>query len=206
MTDIVWGDPIEVNGVRPDWLRDGDKVNPAWHCDGEISEYGYEVKDNRKIVRVEKLAHIRLPATHAYYTATSRGFTYWPGGDSAPQDWDGGEVLLESGEIGDGNVWDHHPSRSPTRIIGYRKRVEQPAIAPELVERMARLVETMAQGTQSVLEQFHPVNTGFGIAYTEAKAINDILNPDPDLTLAKSIMGDAEAIALAIKAARENAK
>ena len=26
MTDITWGEPIEVNGVRPDWLGRGDQV------------------------------------------------------------------------------------------------------------------------------------------------------------------------------------
>lgn len=146
----------------------------------------------------------------AEHLATSRGFTYWPGGESAPADWDGGEVLFNDGvEQSFVARWLHWQTPYARNIIGYRKRTEQPAptVAPELVERMVALMAYMATGAESILEQCHPVNTGLGMAYTEAKAINDALRPeDPDLTLAKSILGDAEAIALAIKAARENAK
>lgn len=129
--------------------------------------------------------------------ATSRGFTYWPGGESAPEDWDGGEVLDAYGGVNGPdwigrwtNIGEGYPN-----IIGYRKRTEQPApsIAPELVERMVRLVRNCAEG-------YGP------LPYIEARAILAELEPDPDLTLAKSIVGDAEAIALAIKAARENGK
>lgn len=203
MTYIEWGPAIEVNGVRPDWLRDGDKVNPAWHYDGAISEYGYEVKDNRKIVCVEKLAHIRLAASHPYYLATSRGFTYWPGGDSAPADWDGGDVLDAYGSVNGPdwigrwtNIGDGYHN-----IIGYRKRTEQPAIALELVERMVAFVRECAGVTN--VNSFDLVDS----IRDDANAIlAELTPPDPDLTLAKSIMGDADAIALAIKAARENGR
>lgn len=56
-----------------------------------------------------------------------------PGYPNAPVDWDGGDVLLENGEIGDGNVWDHHDSRAPTRIISYRATSDR-----EDAERIAR--------------------------------------------------------------------
>lgn len=46
------------------------------------------------------------------------GMKAWHGGEVAPADWDGGEVLLSNGEMGDGNVWDHHPSRD-TKIVAY---------------------------------------------------------------------------------------
>ena len=188
MTDIEWGAEIAVNGVQPEWLRNQDDVrdvDPSWHTNGEVRKAdGWYWP---------KMKAIRLPANHSYYLATSRGFTYWPGGESAPDDWDGGDCLdCDGNMLSARNVWDSDwPRRT---VIGYRKRTEQPtpAIAPELVERAFALIRDIAN-----LETFHGV---------EARAIMAKLEPDPDLTLAKSIMGDAEAIALAIKAARENAK
>lgn len=185
MTDIVWGEPIEVSGVRPEWLEGQFSYRAA---SGVTRWYGPVVGYSGW----NTVGAIRLPATHDYYKAISRGFTYWPGGESAPEDWDGGLTLMSDGRICAGHIWRHNEFDD---IIGYRKRTEQPApaIAPELVERMVRLVRNCAEG-------YGP------LPYIEARSILAELEPDPDLTLAKSIMGDAEAIALAIKAARENAK
>lgn len=88
------------------------------------------------------------------------------------------------------------------QIIGYRKRAEQPApaIAPELVERMVALVCKLRDLYSS--EAYDSIDW-----VIEVQELADKVSPiDPDLTLAKSIVGDAEAIALAIKAARENGR
>jgi len=69
MTDITWGDPIEVNGVRPAWIKGDDQLqwlssqsnpwlpiggNPACLYDGGWG----------KLMRF-----IRLPADHPYYSS-----------------------------------------------------------------------------------------------------------------------------------------
>lgn len=198
MTDIEWGAEIAVNGVRPEWLTG---VQTAWlktthwtmpnHCPHVPAEkwswrYG---SDDRPCITA-----IRLPADHDYYKATSRGFTYWPGGESAPADC-GAEALMRYGGMLSGNIldcrWDHIGNSAD--IIGYRKRTERtaPAIAPELVERMVALLQEASNGL--CIER-------------RASDLLEKIAPDPDLTLAKSIVGDAEAIALAIKAARENGR
>lgn len=71
-----------------------------------------------------------LPADHPYYLATEKGFTYWPGGESAPGDWDGGPVLLWNGlDKGFGGDWRHGARVPPsTEIIGYRRKID-PTIA-----------------------------------------------------------------------------
>lgn len=190
MTDIEWGAEIAVDGVRPGWLRDEDRVS-AWNAIRRRIGLG----DGPDGYCWDEVRGIVLPANHPYYLATSRGFTYWPGGESAPEDWDGGEVLCANGNTWDGKVnWTPGLYSSP---IGYRKRTEHPApaIAPELVERMVAFIRACRDENRSKI--------------TEAREARDILaelEPDPDLTLAKSIVGDADAIALAIKAARENGR
>jgi len=211
MTDIEWGAEIAVDGKRPEWLRDETGDLQVW----SVSIDGYE--DRNKLSHLSgddgsenwfspeagcnMVRAIKLPATHDYYKATSRGFTYWPGGESAPADWDGGEVLDVYRNV-QKSSWIGRWSRKGEGyydIIGYRKRTEQPApaIAPELFERMVTLVKNLAE---------HTIYQDITSKRVEARAILAELDPDPDLTLAKSIVGDAEAIALAIKAARENAK
>lgn len=85
-----WGEPIEVDGVRPDWLRDDVMVKD---CDPG--------KATHNVVRVamhwdwQKVKAIRLPASHPHYHKPTlpEGFKPWHGGDTAPDDWDGGDVL-----------------------------------------------------------------------------------------------------------------
>lgn len=128
-----WGAEIEVNGVRPDWLRDDDRVftERGWSCKDE-----YTTGD---ITNWFPGKAIRLPADHPYYTATEKGFTYWPGGDAAPADWDGGDVLLDDGEISSGYSkpsvgWKRTTkdlkSNGIRRPIGYRRKPEASAATP----------------------------------------------------------------------------
>lgn len=190
MTDIEWGAEIAVHGKRPEWWSEGP--TKRFYQNGAVCEF-----DQYCYINWDRIEHIRLPATHDYYKATSHGFTYWPGGESAPEDC-GKEALMRYGGNLSGNLlgcrWDHVGNSAD--IIGYRKRTERPApaIAPELVERMVRLVKLCRDVICA------------GPYANEARAILAELEPDPDLTLAKSIVGDAEAIALAIKAARENGR
>lgn len=214
MTDIIWGDPIEVNGVRPEWLADDVRhlfldAENKWYgnlVDWVISEHDGDWSDVRAI---------RLPVGHPAYLALANGFVPWGGGDEAPADWDGGVVLMRNGSTKtDPAKWAHpwHGGESVDYydVIGYRAKAERcecfdcndgayaeqpaPAIAPELVERALNVVRRVANGGDN------------GTWWKgEARAILSELEPaDPDMGLAKSIAGDVEAIALAIKAAREN--
>ena len=128
---IKWGDPIECNGVRPDWLRGRVtcdlKTAAGWgsaayyDSENDAEDWAWSHRPGDPNV-----THIRLPADHPAYVALARGFTPWSGGESAPDDWDGGDVLLR-----DGTEWAHYPTWTDcgTRsIIGYRKRVEYGAV------------------------------------------------------------------------------
>lgn len=108
MSDIVWGEPIEVNGVRPEWLC-GRQIVDLRTLMGWRNSHGKpeEVLDTWSWMHSYGdpcITAIRLPAPHPYYTVQrynaehGTSFVYWPGGDDAPADWDGGEVLRRDGE------------------------------------------------------------------------------------------------------------
>jgi len=78
----------------------------------------------RIVARAALAAAPTIPATGE---AIPEGMKPWHGGNGPPNDWDGGEVLLENEQMGDGNVWDHHPSRSPSRIVAYTPKASIPA-------------------------------------------------------------------------------
>lgn len=85
----------------------------------------------------------QLRANHPYYLATSQGFAYWPGGDGAPADWDGGPVLLKNNEIGKALHWGRntpapHGFEGDHDIIGYRRKVEAPAVEAPAVATFDR--------------------------------------------------------------------
>ncbi|SKB62676.1 hypothetical protein [Sphingopyxis flava] len=127
MTDkINWGPAIPTPNGRPSWLLDTETVvdlqtASGWRC----SERGAGNPAYNWCWHVIKA--IRLPEGHAYYLATDKGFTYWPGGESAPEDYDGGEILYRDGTVFDDAAdrsWEHAPTRSrfypEYDIIGYR--------------------------------------------------------------------------------------
>lgn len=67
----------------------------------------------------------------ARQTAERMGFIYWPGGDEAPADWDGGPYLCRDGEVYHmrGYDWRHgtgcwNPTADWDRI-GYKAILEQ---------------------------------------------------------------------------------
>jgi len=117
-----WGGPIEVNGVRPEWLGDDELTVIKLSMDS----YGTGPQElHVRQIWWESTSAIRLPRDHPAYNALAAGFTPWGGGESAPDDWDGGEVLFADGDAGsifkDSPCW-NHDDPCPSDIIGYRKR------------------------------------------------------------------------------------
>ena len=121
MSNIEWGPEIKVNGERPAWLADDDKFN--WYgCAYTGTNHQWEGVDS-----------IRLPADHWAYDAIRAGFEPWGGGDSAPEDWDGGKVFVYDDTALDDayhvrkitNVLCWKADSEPyVRIVGYRKRAQ----------------------------------------------------------------------------------
>lgn len=118
-----WGPRIEVNGVRPDWLRD----EPFKAFTGSTEVTGITDEFYTKWEGTDAIA---LSADHPYYKATHAGYIYWPGGDKAPDDWDGGLVLLRDGGymMMKGGDWQH--SGNSADVIGYRRRQGAPPPPP----------------------------------------------------------------------------
>lgn len=161
-----WGDPIEVNGERPVWLGDDDAIryqNVVQEGDhwvtppaGSVGRWG-----GSKWHRIQR---IRLAADHWAYEALSRGMVPWAGGDEAPDDWGGGEVLRRGkadhfqssyrapylGSYARNQRWGRYKDdyMAAHDIIGYKRReqAERLALDPELVDRMVQLVRDLAGG------------------------------------------------------------
>lgn len=130
---MEFGPDVATGKKRPAWLLDTDVIqfrcttNNLWADCGE----GYPA-DNSWAYDIIDL--IRLPASHPYYTVqkynaeNGTDFTYWPGGESAPMDWDGGEVLLLDPigtipRIRSDKQWTTTPGIY-RRVIGYRRKAE----------------------------------------------------------------------------------
>ena len=127
MTDF--GAEIAVDGKRPDWLKD-DRETVL-----RISSRGHEDWTGKAVtVAWSSSKAIRLPADHPYYKATEAGYKYWPGGDKAPDDWNGGVVLLRDGSTcpADKIQWWKCTDGwlSAGDIIGYHRRPMAPIIPP----------------------------------------------------------------------------
>jgi hypothetical protein len=125
MTDIFWGEPIAVDGKRPDWLNDDGRTVDASFRGKWIGDVDGNIK-NVNDWWWPDIDAIRLPADHFAYKAIAAGFVPWGGGDEAPADWDGGEALFECEQ-----AWEPQLRSWATAglIIGYRRRTEQPANA-----------------------------------------------------------------------------
>lgn len=119
MTDnIEWGPPIEVMD-RPEWLGDYAIVRPRWG-DVVFEEYGAPA-----CCVSWPVTSFQLRADYPAYLAISKGFTPWAGGDKAPEDWDGGEVLSTEGKVFyGGGTWDWRSNGRRDDIIGYRRRTQ----------------------------------------------------------------------------------
>lgn len=139
---IKWGDPIECNGVRPEWLRgrqplsvDTGLPSSRWlyeevddvSSDAPVEDWAWSHSDGEP-----NILRFKLPAGHPAYVALARGFTPWSGGESAPDDWDGDRapnILLRNGETRrsvSSWAWRENSSKAAHAtdcdVIGYRKR------------------------------------------------------------------------------------
>lgn len=142
---VHWGDPIPVDGKRPDWLRDDDVIQWSKHTSAWLPSFGYPAEHYVQIDYDVNINYIRLSVDHPYYVATSKGFTYWPGGNAAPEDWDEGFVLLRQGEEVHGNFigyWDHRETIPHSDIIGYRKRTVDDETSNHMVAAPAPDIES----------------------------------------------------------------
>lgn len=136
--DDQYGDPVKIDGVRPDWLNDGEL---AVVC---ISHSGreYVAFAAANITNWSSQEAIRLPHDHPYYLATSKGFTYWPGGESAPDDIDRNQpILLRNGSLLDFDEirrWQHWAS-ARSDVVGYHKRALEDDDDIVQIKRMTRV-------------------------------------------------------------------
>ena len=113
-----WGPEIDVNGARPEWLGENQEIHFHW-VDGSHGDWIARDFNGREW---RKCRALQLPASHPYYLATSKGFTYWPGGRDAPDDWDGGDTLLQNGALcPQPGTWVHGVD---VDIIGYHRKPE----------------------------------------------------------------------------------
>lgn len=156
MGDVVWGPEILVDGKRPEWLARDQQVDwssPSKPFYGRITERAHEWAATDWAC----VSTIRLPADHPAYIAIDKGFAPWSGGDAAPEDWDGGEVLRRGGTTrrpipwsapySDNQRWTHvyttHPGNFAD-IIGYRKRATAAEPATADTVQIARMTEAEA--------------------------------------------------------------
>lgn len=185
MEKEIWGADIATPEC-PEWLTDDDMV---WCNNGSGRWLGLNQGRSAKRWHWPAISAIRLPADHDYYKATEKGFTYWPGGENAPDDWDGGDVL----RLGDpDNKYCTHPEPwvAPYEhnerwyryksgpnfcdIIGYRRKQTEQTDRPsdEIVARMVRLVQDMAwMGEHLTHERYH---------YEDARAIHEDMSEPSD--------------------------
>lgn len=134
---INWGREIPVDGKRPAWLAENVRVGVGtknsvaygiWYgaINSDTIWYAREILGD--------VISIVLPADHFAYKALDAGFEPWGGGDEAPEDWDGGRVLLSNGNVV-GRImhtdqWSGFTVHGWCHIVGYRKKAEAAALHP----------------------------------------------------------------------------
>jgi len=165
------GPEIKIDGKRPDWLGDDEKIGIVWrhglrwdNLDTPVDcVHGWE----------DSVVAIMLPADHPYYLATSKGFTYWHGGESAPDDWDGGDCLMRIGRMlpcryDDQPEWSNQSRCSD--IIGYRRKTKVDAVYINPITRTEAYEDGLDIPTleklgllaeETLLERFARENPGF---------------------------------------------
>lgn len=116
---LEFGAEITVDGM-PAWLRDDEHVMGKW---GDWFDYP---TNKSHYADPANITAIRLPADHWTYPVIAAGFVPWGGGDAAPWDWDGGEVLRRDNsivDIGPTYKWDWYREGIGSDIIGYKRKV-----------------------------------------------------------------------------------
>ena len=187
MTD--WGREIIVDGKRPSWLTGVQtcdlRTSIGWVASDTASQSkipaeGWNWQHNTGEACI---IAIRLPADSYVYRALDAGFEPWPGGDNAPDDWDGGDVLYRTGQTSRLPLvfaWDH--ASLPSDIIGYHRKSE-PTLrtSDEALRRMEALVRRMAT---------RAYDSGWGEEAREILKLLPELPVDPDLLEARRIAQD----------------
>ena len=124
-----YGAEIDTAGGKPDWLRADE-----WDCMARMNNGLVQIPGDSTMPDTNdwvwsQIVAIGLPVDHPYYLATSKGFTYWPGGKIAPDDWTGNpdDIIYRDGIIGQGMgrlpfVWTHFGN--PADIIGYKRKAD----------------------------------------------------------------------------------
>lgn len=154
--DIVWVDPIAVDGKRPGWLEKSDmflaKGLKAWYS----SPWG---GDHLQLPQWEPVSHIRLPADHPYYrqpASIPEGMKAWHGGDEAPADWDSDKPIAVDNngnmELRYGYRWNwSREAVTPygqklLRVVAYTPQpIPQADTKPDVTTRMEALVRRMVE-------------------------------------------------------------
>ncbi len=181
MENIELGAVIAVDGM-PDWLDREQMVLGQWRGDTWYKELTWK----HCYAFPDDITAIRLPADHWAYPVIAKGFEPWAGGDDAPVDWDGGEVLLRNEEEVAGPAkygrwyWaDYSQHGFPMGqvtddIIGYRRKAEPNA------ETVAAIDEIRARGFdgfESVGDLMDDLNDQVKIAkITRSEAYEDGLD------------------------------
>lgn len=121
-------------GKRPEWLRDGDWVRVAWGG-RPVSKHSAPAKNWGPW---EENTSVAIPTAHPAVPCLKWNdehpdavpFKPWLGGDAAPADWDGGEVLFNDGHVYlHGNDWDWGET-GEHGIAGYRPKPTEQTQAP----------------------------------------------------------------------------
>jgi len=182
------GPEIEVNGKRPEWLADDDSTHVTHRSEGQwFSDY------------LAKFIHcwgdiitIRLPASHWANDVIERGYWPWAGGDKAPDDWDGGEVLCRSGvtiSAVDVDRWFHTSGLGD--IIGYKREVDCMAFyggKHHSENQSASEPDTNSMvGFNQIINDLKAELDSLGSKWADAIAKYPDLAPDPDRALKDEI-------------------
>jgi len=163
---VQWGDPIPVDGQRPTWLADDDLIQWSesaerlWLPRRGINASFYDQSDYD-----ENIKFIRLPVDHWAYPAIQKGFTPWQGGEAAPDDWDGGQVLHRQPTARTDGRSNHHwihgtPGglHSASDIIGYRKHSTEHTIVNVIKENRDTVRAALAEDPVETLKQAAPAS------------------------------------------------
>lgn len=151
---------------------------------------------------------IRLPDTHWAVAALKDGWRPWAGGEQAPDDYDGGEVLMRCGktrhpiEAGARNPWLHDAGMPGADIIGYKPKPTKPEqVSPELVERLHKVREQISLAHSRLLA--HAINWA-GVSHArETEASEWAEETRQHLADFDAIMADMQPVDPLVEEARE---
>jgi len=173
---MEYGPDIEVNGKRPAWIADDDVIR-AYNFHDE-AWYG-DQNDTPDMWYWPLVTKIRLPAGHWANDVIEKGYWPWAGGNKAPDDWDGGEVLCRGGQTisaVDVDRWFHTSGLGD--IIGYKREVE--VVSEPDTNSMV--------GFNQIIRDLKAQLDSLGSKWADAIAKYPDLAPDPYLKRARELV------------------